>query len=76
MYLTFFSLGIITTALAVSNGLFNLMLYLIISSIVILVLSCTYNWVRGVDYMNKNHPEYKGDDLLSEESESREKNNI
>ena len=67
MYLTFFSLGIITTALAVSNGLFNLMLYLIISSIVILVLSCTYNWVRGVDYMKENHPEYNGEDFFDED---------
>lgn len=69
MYLTFYSLGIITTAFAFSNGLFNLMLYLIISSIAILLLSCTYAWVRGVDYMGENHPEYKGDDLLSEEKD-------
>ena len=21
-------------------------------------------WVRGIDHMNKNHPNYKGDDLF------------
>ena len=21
-------------------------------------------WVEGIDYMNKNHPDYKGDDLF------------
>jgi hypothetical protein len=21
-------------------------------------------WVRGIDYMNKNHPDYKGEDLF------------
>jgi hypothetical protein len=23
-----------------------------------------YLWVRGIDYMHKNHPDYKGDDLF------------
>jgi len=22
-------------------------------------------WVRGIDYMHKNHPDYKGDDFLN-----------
>jgi hypothetical protein len=24
-------------------------------------------WVRGIDYMDKNHPDYKGYDLFDEE---------
>ena len=24
-------------------------------------------WVEGIDYMNKNHPDYKGEDLFGEE---------
>lgn len=24
-------------------------------------------WVRGIDYMIKNHPNYKGNDLFNEE---------
>jgi hypothetical protein len=26
-------------------------------------------WVEGIDYMNKNHPDYKGEDLFNEEDE-------
>ena len=29
-------------------------------------------WIRGIDYMKTNHPDYKGDDLFDEE----DKNNI
>lgn len=67
MHLTSFSLGIIVAALAISKGLFNLMLYVIIGSIVILLFSFVYNYIRGIDYMNKNHPDYKGEDLYDEE---------
>ena len=24
-----------------------------------------YLWVRGIDYMQKNHPDYKGEDFLN-----------
>ena len=24
----------------------------------------SYLWVRGIDYMKENHPDYKGDDFL------------
>ena len=30
-------------------------------------------WVEGIDYMKKNHPDYKGEDLFNEE-EDEEKN--
>jgi hypothetical protein len=26
-------------------------------------------WVEGIDYMNTNHPDYKGEDLFNEEKE-------
>ena len=32
-------------------------------------------WVRGIDYMKKNHPNYKGDDLFGEFNEE-DKDNI
>jgi predicted nucleotidyltransferase len=67
MHLTSFSLGIIVAALTISKGLFNLMMYVIIGSIVILLFSFVYNYVRGIDYMATNHPDYKGDDLFEEE---------
>ena len=67
MHLTSFSLGIIVAALAISKGLFNLMLYVIIGSIGILLFSFVYNYIRGIDYMKENHPEYKGKDLFDED---------
>ena len=67
MHLTSFSLGIIVAALAISKGLFNLMLYVMIGSIGILLFSFVYNYIRGIDYMDKNHPGYKGEDLFDEE---------
>lgn len=24
----------------------------------------SWRWVEGIDYMQKNHPDYKGDDLF------------
>ena len=30
-------------------------------------------WVEGIDFMNKNHPDYKGEDFFNEE-EGKEKN--
>ena len=67
MHLTSFSLGVVITALATSKGLFNLMLYMIIGSVGILLFSFVYNYVRGIDYMVKNHPDYEGEDLFDEE---------
>ena len=26
-------------------------------------------WVEGIDYMKKNHPDYKGEDLFGEDEE-------
>ena len=72
MHLTSFSLGIIVAALAISKGLFNLMLYVIIGSIGILLFSFVYNYIRGIDYMKENHPEYNGEDLFDEDTNKNE----
>ena len=40
------------------------MIYLIIFLIAVVV---SLLWVRGIDYMQKNHPDYKGLDLFDEE---------
>ena len=73
MHLTSFSLGVILTALAISRGLFNLMLYVIIGSVAILLFSFVYNYIRGIDYMTQNHPDYTGDDLFEEEDNTWER---
>ena len=31
----------------------------------ILVASLVWLWISGIDYMKKNHPNYKGEDLLN-----------
>ena len=30
----------------------------------LIMLPISYLWVRGIDYMKKNHPDYKGGDFL------------
>mgnify|MGYP000947656973 CR=1 FL=1 len=37
----------------------------LLMAIVVIVIS--YLWVRGIDYMTRNHPDYKGHDLFDEE---------
>lgn len=34
--------------------------------IIILLVVCpiVWSWVNGIEYMHKNHPNYKGDDLF------------
>ena len=27
----------------------------------------TYNWIKGIEYMQNNHPDYKGKDLFDED---------
>ena len=42
----------------------------------IVVAIISYFWVRGIDYMHKNHPDYKGDDFLNWDKDEDDKNNI
>jgi hypothetical protein len=46
------------------------MVGLIISFIIAIIVSIL--WVRGIDNMKNNHPDYKGKDLFDED----DKNNI
>jgi hypothetical protein len=32
-------------------------------------------WVEGIDYMKKNHPDYKGEDLFNEEEDKEKEKN-
>ena len=43
--------------------------FLLLIPIVISIL-----WVRGIDYMHKNHPDYKGEDLFDEDEKDDIKN--
>ncbi len=31
----------------------------------------TYNWLKGIDYMKDNHPDYKGEDLFDEDVDTK-----
>ena len=46
------------------------MVGLIISFVIAIIISIL--WVRGIDNMKNNHPDYKGKDLFDED----DKNNI
>lgn len=39
----------------------------LISLAVFILLGVTALWVKGIDDMHKNHPDYKGEDLFGEE---------
>ena len=40
---------------------------LIIFAIICISISpIVYLWVKGIDYMKENHPDYKGNDLFGE----------
>ena len=40
---------------------------LIIFAIICISISpIVYLWVRGIDYMKENHPDYKGNDLFGD----------
>jgi hypothetical protein len=66
MHLTSFSLGVVITALMISQGWMNKFTYVLLGSALILFISFVYNYVRGIDYMATNHPDYTGDDLFEE----------
>ena len=42
----------------------------IISIICILALIISFFWIRGIDYMNENYPDYKGEDFFNEEDKN------
>lgn len=41
------------------------MLVVVFIVMVVFTALISWSWVRGIDYMKENHPDYKGDDFLS-----------
>ncbi len=40
--------------------------YIVVFGVMILVIGLiSWRWVEGIDYMQKNHPDYKGEDFLN-----------
>ena len=72
MHLTSFCLGIVVTALMIAKEWFDTFMYVLLGSAVILFVSFVYNYIRGIDYMQEHHPDYKGEDLFDDgETESK-----
>jgi len=67
MYITFFSLGVIMSGIMVSQGLYQEMIYVMLAGVIFLFISLAYNYVRGIDYMATNHPDYTGEDMYGED---------
>jgi cytochrome c oxidase assembly factor CtaG len=46
---------------------------MVVPIMVILLISglIVWRWVIGIDYMHKNHPDYKGEDLFGEDEEHK-----
>ena len=41
------------------------MLVVVFIVMIVFVGLISWLWVRGIDYMKENHPDYKGEDFLS-----------
>ena len=40
--------------------------YILVFGLMFIVIAfISWRWVEGIDYMQKNHPDYKGDDFLN-----------
>jgi len=50
---------------------------LLISMGAIIIISAliAWRWIVGIDYMQKNHPDYKGEDFLNWGEDNEENNN-
>lgn len=42
---------------------------IVIAIITVLLIPLAFRWVIGIDYMQENHPDYKGEDLFGEDKE-------
>ncbi len=49
--------------------------YMVVFGIMIIIVGLiSWRWVEGIDYMHKNHPDYKGDDLFGFDDDKKENN--
>lgn len=47
---------------------------IVIISMVLAVAFISWRWVIGIDYMQKNHPDYKGEDFLDFKNDPENEN--
>jgi hypothetical protein len=44
---------------------------IVFALVCVLLTPIMWLWVRGIDYMQENHPDYKGDDLFGNFEEDK-----
>ena len=66
-HLASFSLGVILATIMIAQNWMSEFIWILFGSVVILFVWLAWNWVKGIDYMQENHPDYKGEDLFDEE---------
>ena len=62
-----FSLGVIVTALMITQNWMREFIWVLFGSAIMLLFWLGWKWVMGIDYMQENHPDYKGEDLFDEQ---------
>lgn len=60
-------MGVILTTLMISKGWLSMWIWILLFSVIILMVFLVYKWIEGIDYMEKNHTDYKGEDLFNED---------
>ena len=66
-HLASFSLGVILATIMIAQNWMSEFIWILFGSGIILFIWLAWNWVKGIDYMQKNHPDYKGEDLFDED---------
>ena len=66
-HLASFSLGVILTTLMIAQNWMSEFIWILFGSVVILFVWLVWSWVKGIDCMQENHPDYKGEDLFDED---------
>lgn len=51
-------------------------LFVIVLISFLLIGLIAFFWIQGIDYMQKNHPDYKGDDFLNWDKDESKDNHI
>ena len=62
-----FSLGVIVTALMITQNWMREFIWVLFGSAIMLLFWLGWKWVMGIDYMQEHHPDYKGEDLFDED---------
>ena len=63
-------MGVILTTLMISKGWLSMWIWILLFSVIILMVFLVYKWIEGIDYMEKNHKDYTGDDLFGDPSDN------